>query len=200
MYHGGIEHYKNPSPTLQKKCRKFIRAGADLVLCQHSHCIGTVERIHDGTILYGQGNSLFGYREGEEAWNEGLLVEVDIKEKNKIEFRLMKATFDGISLATEEKQWARLSRLEEDSKRLDDEKWVADEWREFALKQASLNMPLLYGWNRIMIKMNRIFGNRLINLRYSKKRQMITMNLMRCESHHEVMETIFKEKVFRKEN
>ena len=62
LYHGGIEYYEYPSPLLQKKCRKFIETGADLVTCQHSHCIGTLENYNEGSILYGQGNTLFGYR------------------------------------------------------------------------------------------------------------------------------------------
>jgi len=43
LYHGGKEHYRYPSPQLQRVCRKFIEKGADLVVCQHSHCIGCEE-------------------------------------------------------------------------------------------------------------------------------------------------------------
>src|SRR5690606_19647437 len=38
LYHGGIEYYPYPSPMLQRLCRAVVRHGADLVLCQHSHC------------------------------------------------------------------------------------------------------------------------------------------------------------------
>ena len=41
QYHGGIEEYIYPSPYLQKKCRAMCDAGADIITCQHSHCIGT---------------------------------------------------------------------------------------------------------------------------------------------------------------
>jgi len=40
LYHGGKEHYRYPSPNLQKACRKMCDKGADLVVCQHSHCVG----------------------------------------------------------------------------------------------------------------------------------------------------------------
>ena len=59
LYHGGKEHYRYPSPGLQKVCRRFIDKGADLVVCQHSHCIGCEEKYNNGTIVYGQGNFLF---------------------------------------------------------------------------------------------------------------------------------------------
>lgn len=40
LYHGGKEHYRYPSPYLQKVCRKMVQKGANLIVCQHSHCIG----------------------------------------------------------------------------------------------------------------------------------------------------------------
>ena len=43
LYHGGKEHYRYPSPQLQKICHKLIEKGADLVVCQHSHCVGCKE-------------------------------------------------------------------------------------------------------------------------------------------------------------
>ena len=49
LYHGGKEHYRYPSPYLQKVCRKLVSKGADLVVCQHSHCIGCEEKWHKGT-------------------------------------------------------------------------------------------------------------------------------------------------------
>src|SRR5690606_27860319 len=76
--HGGIEHYEYPSPRLQRVCRSMVRHGADLVLCQHSHLIGTVEKYRGGEILYGQGNAIYGYRPGNHAWNTGLLVSVNL--------------------------------------------------------------------------------------------------------------------------
>lgn len=54
LYHGGKEHYRYPSPDLQRYCRKFVDKGADLVVCQHSHCIGCMEKFKAGTIIYGQ--------------------------------------------------------------------------------------------------------------------------------------------------
>lgn len=52
LYHGGKEYYRYPSPNLQKVCRKLVEKGADLVVCQHSHCIGCEEKIRVGVQLY----------------------------------------------------------------------------------------------------------------------------------------------------
>ena len=76
LYHGGKEHYRYPSPNLQKVCRKLVEKGADLVVCQHSHCIGCEEKYQGGTIVYGQGNFLFDDSESE-FWQTSLLVQID---------------------------------------------------------------------------------------------------------------------------
>lgn len=73
LYHGGKEQYRYPSPNLQKTCRKLVEKGADLVVCQHSHCIGCREEYLQGTIVYGQGNFLFDDEENE-YWQTSLLI------------------------------------------------------------------------------------------------------------------------------
>lgn len=80
LYHGGKEHYRYPSPDLQKVCRKLVEKGADLVVCQHSHCIGAQEEWKKGRIIYGQGNFLFDHSESE-YWQTSLLLELSL-EKN----------------------------------------------------------------------------------------------------------------------
>jgi len=81
LYHDGKEHYRYPSPMLQRRCRKFVDAGADLVLTQHSHCIGCFENYKEKTIVYGQGNFLFDGQDNE-YWRTSLLVEFDTKKCN----------------------------------------------------------------------------------------------------------------------
>lgn len=196
LYHGGIEYYKYPSPLLQKKCRSMARAGADLVLCQHSHCIGTMEQYQGATIVYGQGNSIFGYRHGNDSWNEGLLVEVDFAKEEKVQFKLLKATPNGVEYAHKEESDSRIQQMKKDSEKLDDAEWISEKWSEFVDTQKALDMPLLYGWNRVFNKLNRIMNNRLIDFIYSRRKKMITMNLLRCEAHHEVVQTILENEVF----
>lgn len=196
FYHGGIEHYKNPSPLLQKKCRAMTKAGADLVLCQHSHCIGTAETINSATIIYGQGNSAFGYRAGNDNWNEGFLIGIDIENK-QINLYLMHATQAGIVLASEEENDKRVAKMKDDSLKLDDASFIKSEWDKYCAGQEALDLALLYGKNRIYNKLNRILHNFLINIFYKGKKQMITMNLIRCEAHHEVVTTILENKIFK---
>lgn len=84
LYHGGKEHYRYPSPRLMKVCRKIIEKGADIVLCQHTHCVGTEEDYMGGKIIYGQGNFIFAKNYANiESWGEGFLVEAEIEKGKK---------------------------------------------------------------------------------------------------------------------
>ena len=197
LYHGGIEYYKNPSPLLQKKCRSLAGAGADLVLCQHSHCIGTMENYEHSTIVYGQGNTVFGYRDGNPSWNEGLMVTVDLMDHNKVELKLLHAAEAEIIYASEEENQKRLDEIHKDSENICDKAWIKNQWSIFAGQKAAMYLPMLFGRNRVFNKLNRIFHNRLVNLCYSRKKKMITMNLIRCEAHHEVLQTILEDDFFK---
>ena len=198
LYHGGIEYYQYPSPMLQKKCRTMAEFGADVILCQHSHCIGTIERHEKSIIVYGQGNSIFGYRKDDDSWNEGLIIEVDSDSPIDIDFHLIKATEQGIILADNSETDNRVKEILAISESLKDPVFINKSWQTFVNTKKGLYYPLLYGLNRIFNKLNRILGNKPIDLLYNKKAQMITMNTIRCEAHYEVSLTMLEDKVYGK--
>lgn len=183
LYHGGIEHYIYPSQLLQKKCHTMVDFGADMVLCQHSHCIGTMEEYKNSTIVYGQGNCIFGYRAGNNAWNEGLILEIDFDEEVQIKYHLINATDDGIVLIDDD---SRIKKFFADSEKLSDSDFLQKEFSNFCKKRSSLDMPLFYGKSRVLIKLNRILKGKLF--KPSQKHIMITHNLIRCDAWNEVVQ------------
>ena len=184
LYHGGIEYYRYPSPLLRKKCLKMVEAGADLVLCQHSHIIGTMEQVGDAFILYGQGNSIFGYRESSNSWNQGLIVLFDTQSGTFLD--VIEAKKDGVYKAAEDSRIKVLAEMKTLSNG-----WTADfielEWEKFCSEKKALYYPMLYGKGRVFNKCNRLTKNKLVDLFFNKKKKMVTMNLIRCDSHNEVV-------------
>lgn len=195
LYHGGIEHYIYPSPILQKKCRKMISAGANVVLCQHSHCIGTREKYQGGEILYGQGNSVFGYRKNNDVWNHGLLAYITITDYGvNTHYEVIETGADGsVAFASEAISRDILNRFEIESTKISDPVHILNEWKSFCRKQKPLYLPLLYGLGINANRVNRLTHNCLIDLIFSRRKKNVTHNLFRCESHREVIETIFEE-------
>ena len=193
LYHGGIEHYEYPSPLLQKKCRKFIEKGADLVTCQHSHCIGTLEEYDEGTILYGQGNTLFGYKEGNDSWNQGLLIKLifnDQLDKPKLELIPIHATKKGIRCMANTQGSELLERVYERSTNIKDAVYIERKWIAFCSTKKALYLPYLFGFGRYFIYLNRILKNKLVTLFYSNRAIRTSHNIIRCEAHNEVIHTI----------
>ena len=195
LYHGGIEHYIYPSPLLKKKCRKMVRSGADVVLCQHSHCIGTRETYLDGEILYGQGNSVFGFRKGNDAWNHGLVARIHISEsKVKVSYEVLEAKEDGtVSYAQEDVSNKILSKFESESIHVADDSFLDKEWRTFCRKQKSSYLPMIFGLGSNFNRLNRVMKNGFVDAFYSQRQKNVTHNIIRCDAHREVLETILEE-------
>lgn len=146
LYHGGKEQCRYPSPRLLKLCRSMAKHGADVVLCQHSHCIGCYENFEGCHILYGQGNfhfaSLFDDL-NDEMWNTGTLVSLDISDKIDISFIPTVCSGEGsIELAKGELRDRLLKELDERSAQIGDGSWI-EGWRAFCeMKKPNYLEPL----------------------------------------------------------
>lgn len=100
LYHGGRECYRYPFPYMQKVCRKIAEKGADLVVCQHTHCIGSEEDYKGSKIIYGTGNFVFcKYIDYDEGIFEqtAMLLEVTI-EGDKVSYDYIPFTVDHVGI------------------------------------------------------------------------------------------------------
>lgn len=95
LYHGGKEEYRYPTKNLQKRCRKMAEKGADIVICQHTHCIGCCEDYENSKIIYGQGNFLFNGHSNE-FWDSGMIVKVIFDDEISVEYLPVGRTKTGI--------------------------------------------------------------------------------------------------------
>ncbi|WP_224490274.1 CapA family protein [Robertkochia flava] len=198
LYHGGVEYYEYPSPQLQKKCRRFVDKGADFVTCQHSHCIGTIENYQDKSILYGQGNTVFGFREGDDSWNQGLVVKLNLVRDeigitNNINLIPIQAANKGIRLIDKDNSKKLLKALFLRSSTLSDKEFIQTSWEHFCGKKKHLYIPWLFGFNRYLIHLNRISQNSIVNLLFGKKQKAVSHNIIRCEAHNEVIQELLKD-------
>lgn len=131
LYHGGKEFCTYPSPRLYKVCRAMVRSGADVVLCQHTHCIGCYEEYNGGHILYGQGNFHFVklFDDMPDSWNSLLATQYDTV-TNKIEFIPVVNTDTGITLAKGEEKEAIMQSFAKRNKELQNGEWK-NGWHAF---------------------------------------------------------------------
>ena len=134
IYHGGKELCGYPSPRLRKACRAMVKNGADLVVCQHSHCIGSYEEFEGSHILYGQGNFHFikpSFVNFPDIWYSCLALKYDTK-TNEVEFIPVSNFKDGIAIAKGEEKDKLLAEFEKRNSDLQNGEWL-NKWRELCL-------------------------------------------------------------------
>ncbi|MFW6009571.1 MAG: CapA family protein [archaeon] len=185
LYHGGKEHYRYPSPYLQKVCRRMIEKGADLIICQHSHCIGSFENYKDSKIIYGQGNFIFNKKKNE-FWKTGLLVKIVIKNNIKIRYIPYKTTNTGIKIF--KKKGKVLSDFYNRSKKITDTNFVKERYKDYAKTNVELYLRSISGLGKWFSRIDRIiFNGYLINKLYNKKKLLKLLNVIECEAHRELI-------------
>lgn len=191
LYHGGKEHYRYPSPGLQKTCRKLVEKGADLVLCQHSHCIGCAEEYQSGTIVYGQGNFLFD-RADNDFRNSAILVQVN--EDFSITYLPLLKNGNGVKLAQGKEAQEILDAFYARSEQIKDAAFVKQSYEKFAKVSGMHYLLLLQNIN------GKSFLNRGLNKLthggwYRRRLKGLTaekclalQNYLACEAHRELLQ------------
>ena len=177
LYHGGKEQCEYPSPRLRKACRAMVRAGADLVLTQHSHCIGSRETYRGAEILYGQGNFNFVEEPENPQWQTGLIAEVVFGGTLQVNYVPVTVTKTGIRLAEPAEKEDILQGLSERSAVLADEAAWIRAWEAFC-------RSLPYYIDAVKNAFRDIPEGELCN--------QIFPHYLDCEAHLDVWHTVFK--------
>ncbi|MBQ2633780.1 MAG: CapA family protein [Oscillospiraceae bacterium] len=98
LYHGGAEYFRYPTPWIRQRFHRMADNGADIVIAQHTHCIGTEERYKGAYLLYGQGNFRFVQKDHPDLTNRGLLLEIAVSKDGYEVRRHLVTTVDGMTM------------------------------------------------------------------------------------------------------
>ncbi len=190
LYHGGKEHYRYPSPLLQKACRKIAQKGADLVICQHSHCVGCQEKYNNSTIVYGQGNFLFDLSENE-FWQTSILICLDT-ETGEISYIPIEKDGNGVKLPHSESGEKILSFFNERSEEIKVSGFIEKRYKEFSKEMINgyiLRDSAVLNFLPLRI-LNKLFSHKIsdfIAKRKIKRFGLTYTNLYECEAHRELI-------------
>ena len=190
LYHGGKEFYRYPSPMLQRYCRKFIDRGANLVICQHNHCVGSREDYTGGSIIYGQGNFIFNsefYINHKEFVKDSLLIRVEATKDSFIVSEVpIRSTEMGTRQATESEADETLTAYKQRSENIKDAHFVAQAYKDFADTHIKRYLREFIGRSCIIRAINALFGRKLMQLILGKTSYLAIQNYLECEAHHEL--------------
>ena len=186
LYHGGKEHYRYPSPLLQKVCRKMVEKGANIVITQHSHCIGCEEKYRDGVIIYGQGNFLFD-RSKSEYWQTSLLIQLKLNKHGiNVEYIPLRKTDNAVRKADKDDGKSILKEFNERSEEIKNDKFIKQYYHKFAVEMQQVYINSLYGIGLIFRMMNKLCGHKLEKKVFERKK-LLLKNCIECEAHRELL-------------
>jgi len=198
LYHGGKEHYRYPSPYLQKVCRKICEKGADLVICQHSHCIGCFEQYEGSTIVYGQGNFIFD-KSKSEYWDTSILVKLEINDSQvDTEYIPITRKGNGVRLATGQAAKEILDGFQRRSKEILQEGLIEKQYQEFAQANIQSYLGRFSGLGKWISRIDsRLLNGMFTKKIYNKQKLLALQNFIECEAHRELVITGLKAKTKR---
>lgn len=192
IYHGGKEFYRYPSPELKRVCENFVDFGADIVITQHSHCIGALEEYNNSKILYGQGNFIFDCKD-DEYWNTSLIVELNIDINGITMNYIPIERYNNLIKISEDEEI--LKEFETRSSKLNDDEFLEENYKNFAMGKLNEYLHISNGvrfYNRIL---NRLFKRKYFIKRYDLKDCLAILNIIECEAHRELFIKGLKERI-----
>lgn len=193
LYHGGKELYQYPSPNLQRVFRKFAEAGADIVVSQHTHCIGCFERYMNAMLVYGQGDFLFDHS-NDEITMSSLVIQIDTDGINhQYSFVPIKRINGRTSLMDKEGKDRTLEEFAKRSDLIKKEGFICAEYNSLAKRERRNYLTGLLGrYGRFLpIRIiNKILGYSISERNFKGKAILSLDNYLRCEAHRELLLTM----------
>lgn len=185
IYHGGAEKFRYPSPQTRKRFHRMVDSGANMVLSQHTHCVGSEEYYKGAYLLYGQGNFLFRSFNNEFT-NTGLIVEVEFcDEKPIIKKYLVNAVDDTVRYDDSQD----FSDFDRRSSQLMDEEFLAEQYRNYCLQELPIYFQAYKGrfWGRRIVcrLFPKLYKHFLLKYAYNREDILFTLHSLRSEQNRE---------------
>lgn len=187
IVHGGHEHYQLPSPRMKETYRFFIDAGADAVVNHHQHCYSGYEKYNGKPIFYGVGNFCFDWEDKRDSiWNEGYLLMLSINDST-CDFELIPY------IQCNEAPEVKLLNSKEDfyNKILELNAIIQNDMKLLAEQKAYMNetakgyiLTLEPYQNKYL---RYLYRRGLLPSFLNKKKRLMLLNYLSCESHLERM-------------
>ena len=196
IYHGGREHYQLPTPEQRKRFRYFIDSGVDAIVAHHTHCVSGYEFYNEKPIVYSLGNFIFDYKKKYQKgiWTEGMSVILSLS--NKVENftielipHLQGRENDSTLVLLEGEEKATfLEKIDSLSVKIKDDKVFYEEWERYIKTQESFYLSSLYIKNFFL---RALFIKKILPVSLLKnKHNLLALNLIRCETHDEILKEI----------
>lgn len=188
ILHAGNEFFNLPSPRTKKLYRYLIDLGADVVVSHHTHVYSGYEIYKSKPIFYGLGNFIYDWpRETCAGWDVGFSIRLILS--SKIDFKILPHkqgnNNPGVSSLNEEESKVFFRELERLNKIIDNEEVLKCEFQKLFNEVLPMYDAFLEpNFGRFI---NSLRKRNLFPRILSKKKRLLYLNLVRCESHRDLL-------------
>jgi len=171
----------------------MVDMGADAVICCHTHCPLPWEIYAERPIVYGLGNLVFEpFHEPLSTWLEGYILRLIIDDQQvrfeAIPYFQSRATLGAQKMDNTSRK-SFLDEMEKKCAQVKEGAFLEDQWEKYCRQEKDTYLSWLFGYNKSMRKLRRL----LLPLLHSKEERHRALLLVQCETHQEILNTIFKE-------
>jgi poly-gamma-glutamate synthesis protein (capsule biosynthesis protein) len=197
--HGGNEYFPYPRPGLRKLCKHYIELGVDSVICHHPHVPGAYEYHQGKPIVYSLGNFLFDNANPPEGWNEGYMVKLNFDHGTKGFLGLELIPYSqsvkdgGVKLCTGKEKDKLLDKIESYRRKLENNDEWQIEWKEFVAKHSESYImrqffPFSFRGIGFLAR-----NTPIVKLFFNHSNSLPKLNMLRCQSHRELLTAALEE-------
>jgi len=158
----------------------MLEKGADLVICQHTHCVGCYEDYAGGTVVYGQGNFLFDLYGSNECWQTSILVKAEFGDKMKLSYVPICKDGIGVRLANDAEAKEIMDGFYSRTEEIKQKGFIKEKYLEIAKEQLPGYLLYIAGGSSCGRPVTDDFG-----LEYSPADFAALFNCINCEVHRE---------------
>jgi len=196
--HGGNEYFPYPRPGLRKLCQYYIDLGVEAVICHHPHVPGAFEYYNGKPIIYSLGNFIFDSANPPKDWDLGYMAslqfDVDAKSIKSLELIPYKQSVElgGIQLLQGNEKLGLLERIEGYKRKLENNLGWLNEWQAFVNSQADSFVvrhffPLTFKGMGFLAR-----NTPISKLLFTKGNSLPKLNMLRCQSHRELLTAVLE--------
>jgi poly-gamma-glutamate synthesis protein (capsule biosynthesis protein) len=175
----------------------YLRAGADAVICHHTHVPSGMEVVNGVPIVYGTGNFLFDSpRTRPASWYIGYMVSLEVLNNTVTTIELIPYVqcLDtvGVQLLHGKAATEFLQEILKLSTLIQDQTAITQAWQSFCEARRSEYLARLIASNWLE---EQLWARQLLPQWLIRRRTPNWLGLIRCQAHHEVLSEILQRSV-----
>ena len=190
VLHGGVEHYKYPTPRMKRLFHHFIDMGADAIINHHQHCFSGYEVYNEKPIFYGLGNFCFDtlWSQPMPDWQYGYAVRLLLDKE--IGFEIIQYEQCGEQptiIIREKKEFAKeIANL---NSAIRDDYILTQKFNDYVIgKEKDILLNLFPLRNKVF---DALFRRGVLGKAYRKTQVFNIKNKLYCEAHNDVLKQYF---------